>query len=106
MLHEDLHHLRAVGRPTGSGIDYMCSFAEIGGAHYRRAYDGKLFHIRVAEVIKAVHRASRDAQRLPRANLATAYTKRSRFCSLPPDCRFRQNVSTYFARLWPRAAAS
>ena len=33
-------------------------------AHDRWSYDGELFHILAAQVIEAVHRASRDAQRL------------------------------------------
>src|SRR6516165_10482673 len=63
MTPEDVHHLRAVGRAAVGG------FAEVRGAHYRRAYDGELSHIRAAEVIKAVYRASGDAQRLAGTNL-------------------------------------
>jgi len=69
MTPEDVHHLRAVGRAADGGIHYFGSFAEVRGAHYRRGYDGKLFHILAAEVIEAVHRASGDAQRLPGTNL-------------------------------------
>jgi len=69
MTPEDLHHLRAVRRAAGGGTDYFGSFAEVRGAHYRRGYDGELFHILAAEVIEAVHRASGDTQRLPGTNL-------------------------------------
>src|SRR5512139_1459943 len=70
MTPEDLHHLRAVGRATtGGGVDYFGGFAEVRGAHYRRGYDGELFHILSAEVVETVHRAPGDAQRLPRTNL-------------------------------------
>jgi hypothetical protein len=65
MTPEDLNHLRAIDRAAGGGTDYFGSFAEVRGAHYRRAYDGELFHILAAEVIEAVHRSSGDAQRLP-----------------------------------------
>jgi len=69
MTPEDVHHLRAVGRAAVGGTDYFGGFAEVRGAHYRRPYDGELSHIRAAEVIKAVHRASGDAQRLAGTNL-------------------------------------
>jgi hypothetical protein len=69
MTSEDVHHLRAVGRAADGGTDYFGSFAEVRGAHDRRGYDGKLFHILAAKVIEAVHRASGDAQRLPGTNL-------------------------------------
>jgi len=41
--------------------DYFGRLAEVRGAHYRRGYDGELFHILAAEVVEAMHRASRDA---------------------------------------------
>jgi hypothetical protein len=66
---EDVHDLRAGGRPAGGGTDYFGSFAEVRGAHYRSGYLGELFHILPAEVIEAVHRASGDAQRLPGTNV-------------------------------------
>ena len=69
MTSEDVHHLRAVGRAAAGSTDYLGSFAEERRAHYRRAYDGELFHIRAAEVVKAVHRTSGDAQGLPGTNL-------------------------------------
>ena len=69
MTRENLRHLRAVGRAAAGHSVYLGSFADVRGDHYRRAYDGELFRIRVTEVIKAVHRASRDAQRLPGTNL-------------------------------------
>ena len=69
MTPEDVHHLRAVGRAAAGGTDYFGSFAEVCGAHYRRGYNGELFHILAAEVIEAVHCASGDAQRLPGTNL-------------------------------------
>lgn len=69
MTPEDLHYLRAVGRAAAGGTDYFGSFAEIRGAHYRRGYDGELFHILAAEVVEAVHRASGDAQRLSGTHL-------------------------------------
>lgn len=56
MTPEDFRHVRTVGLAPGSSIDYFGSFAEVRGAHYRGAYDGELFHILAAEVIKAVHR--------------------------------------------------
>jgi hypothetical protein len=68
MTPEDFHHFRAVGRAFGSA-DYFGSLAEVRGAHDRGGYDGELFHILAAEVIKAVHRSSWDAQRLPGTNL-------------------------------------
>ncbi len=68
MTAEDINHFRAIGRAAGGG-DYFGGFSEVCGAHYRRGYDGELFHILVAEIIEAVHRASRDAQRLPGTNL-------------------------------------
>src|ERR1035437_10711525 len=69
MTPEDVDHLGAVGKAAGGGTDYFGSFAEVRGAHYRRGYDGELFHIRAPEVIEAVHCASGDAQRLPGTNL-------------------------------------
>ena len=69
MTPEDVHHLRAVGRAAAGGTDHFGSFAEVRRAHYRRGYDGELSHIRAAELIEAVHRASGDAQRLPGTNL-------------------------------------
>ena len=48
---------------------YFGGLAEVRGPHDRRRYDGELFHILVAEIIEAVHRASGDAQRLPGTNL-------------------------------------
>ena len=69
MTPEDVYHLSAVGRAAGGGTDYFGSFPEVRGAHYRRGYDGELFHILAAEVIEAVHRAAGDAQRLPGTNL-------------------------------------
>ena len=45
------------------------AFAEICGTHYRRGYDGELFRVLAAEVIKAVHHASGDAQHLTGADL-------------------------------------
>jgi hypothetical protein len=57
MTPEDIHHLCAVGGIAGC-TDYFGSFAEVCGAHYRRGYDGQLFHILAAEVIEAVHGAS------------------------------------------------
>src|SRR5512139_3050000 len=69
MTPEDVHHLRAVGRAAAGGTDYFGSFAEVRGAHYRRGYDGELFHILAAEVVEAVYRTSGNAQRLPGTNL-------------------------------------
>src|SRR5205814_10609078 len=69
MTAEDINHFRAIGRAAGGGGDYFGGFSEVCGAHYRRGYDGELFHILVAEIIEAVHRASGDAQRLPGTNL-------------------------------------
>src|SRR5450756_3152452 len=69
MTPEDVHHLRAVGRAAGGGTDYFGSFAEVRGTHYRRGYDGELFHILDAEVVEAVHRASGDAQRFSGTHL-------------------------------------
>jgi hypothetical protein len=61
MTPEDLHYLRAVWRSAGRGTDHLGSFAEIRGAHYRRGYDGELFHVLAAEVVEAVYRAPGDA---------------------------------------------
>src|SRR5947208_16846192 len=69
MTPEDVHHFPAIGWAAGGGVDYFGGFSEVRGAHYRRGYDGELFHILVAEIIEAVHRASGDAQRLPGTNL-------------------------------------
>ena len=69
MTAEDVHHFRGIGRAAGGGGDYLGGFSEVRGAHYRRGYDGELFHILTAEIIEAVHRASGDAQRLPGTNL-------------------------------------
>jgi len=44
---------------------YFGGLAEVRGPHDRRRYDGELFHILVAKIVEAVHRASGDAQRLP-----------------------------------------
>ena len=63
MAPEDVHHLRAVGRAAGGGSDYFGSFAEVRGAHYRRGYDGELFHILAAEVIEAGHGRAVDQGR-------------------------------------------
>ena len=64
MTPEDVHHPLAVGRPAGGGTDEFSRFAEICGTHYRRGYDGELFRVLAAEVIKAVHHAPGDAQHL------------------------------------------
>ena len=69
MTAEDINHFRAIGRAAAGGCDYFGGFSEVCGAHYRGRYDGELFHILVAEIIEAVHRASGDAQRLPGTNL-------------------------------------
>ena len=69
MTAEDAHHSRPIGRAAGCYCNYFGGFSEVCGAHYRRGYDGELFHILVAEIIEAVHRASGDAQRLPGTNL-------------------------------------
>jgi hypothetical protein len=69
MAPENVHHLRAVGWAASGGTNDFGRFAEVRGAHYRRGYDGELFHILVAEVIETVNRASGDAQRLPGTNL-------------------------------------
>ena len=66
---EDVHHFRAVGRAPADGTDYLGSFAEVRGAHYRRGYDGELLHILAAKVIETVHHASGDTQRLAGTNL-------------------------------------
>jgi len=67
---EDFCYFLAGGRAAAaSGADQFSSFAEVRGADDRRGYDGKLLHILTAEVIEAVHRASGDAQRLPRPHL-------------------------------------
>ena len=68
MTAEDVHHFCAIGRAAGGGLDYFGGFTEVRGAHYRRGYYGKLFHILVAEIIEAVHRASGNAQRAPGTN--------------------------------------
>ena len=47
---------------------YFGGLAEVRGPHDRRRYDGELFHILVAKIVEAVHRASGDAQRLPGTN--------------------------------------
>ena len=75
MTPEDVHHFRAIGRAIASGVYYFGSFSEVRGAHYRGGYDGELPHILVAEIIEAVHRATRDAQRLP-GEIALAVTAR------------------------------
>src|SRR5271167_2842407 len=69
MTAEDVHHFCAIGRPAGGGGEYFSGFSEVRGAHYRRAYNGELYHILFPEIIEAVHRASGDAQRLPGTNL-------------------------------------
>ena len=69
MSAEDVNHFREIGRAAGGGVDYFGGFAEVRGTHYRRGYDGELFHILAAEVIEAVHSASGNAQRLPGTNL-------------------------------------
>jgi len=69
MTLEDLRHLCAVGRTTTGGTDHFSGFAEVRGSHDRRGYEDELFHILVAKVIEAMHRTSRDAQRLPGTNL-------------------------------------
>jgi hypothetical protein len=61
MTAEDVDHFRAIGRATASGVYYFGSFSKVRGAHYRGRDDGELFHIFVAEIIEAVHRASGDA---------------------------------------------
>ena len=78
MAPEDVHHFLAVWQAAASGVDYFGSFSEVRGAHYRRGYDGELLHILVAEIIKAVHRATGDAQRLPGTNRDGRAVHRSR----------------------------
>jgi hypothetical protein len=60
MTAEDVHHFCAIGRAAGVVADYFGGFSEVCGAHYRRGYDGELFHILVAEIVEMVHRASGD----------------------------------------------
>src|SRR5437867_13126801 len=48
---------------------YFGGLAEVRGPHDRSRYDGELFHILVAKIVEAEHRASGDAQRLPGTNL-------------------------------------
>ncbi len=69
MTTEDVHHFRPIGRAAGGSGDYFGGFPEVRGTHYRRRYDGELFHILVAKIIEAVHRSSGDAQRLPGTDL-------------------------------------
>src|SRR6266852_328018 len=69
MTAKDVHHSRAIGRAAASCVDYFGGLAEVRGPHNRRGYDGELFDILVSEIIEAVHRASRDAQRLPGTHL-------------------------------------
>ena len=69
MTAEDLHHFRSVRWAASGGIDCLSRFLEVCGAHYRRGYDGELFHILIAEIIEAMYRAARDAQGLPGTNL-------------------------------------
>src|SRR5271167_598761 len=45
MTAEDVHHFCAIGRPAGGGGEYFSGFSEVRGAHYRRAYNGELYHI-------------------------------------------------------------
>ena len=42
MTPEDVHHFRAIGRATTSGVYYFGSFSEVRGAYYRGGYDGEL----------------------------------------------------------------
>src|SRR6266849_10114344 len=69
MTAEDVHHFRAIRRTASGGADYFGGLAEVRRPHDRRGYDGELFHILVAEIVEAVHRASGDTQRLPGTNL-------------------------------------
>src|SRR5450756_242966 len=69
MTAEDVHHFRAIGRAAGGSVDYFGGLAEVRGPHDRRGYDGELFHVLVAKIVEAVHRAPGDAQRLPGTNL-------------------------------------
>jgi hypothetical protein len=48
MTVEDLRHFRAIGRAAGGNVDYFGGLAEVRRPHYRRGYDGELFHILVA----------------------------------------------------------
>ena len=65
MTAEDVHHFRTIRWTSGYSVDYFGGLTEVRRAHDRRGYDCELSHILVAEIIKAVHRASGDAQRLP-----------------------------------------
>src|ERR1700730_7748912 len=69
MAAEDVHHFCAIGRAAAGVADYFGGFSEVRRAHYRRGYDGELFHILVAEIVEAVHRASGNTQRLSGTNL-------------------------------------
>src|SRR5215472_4838815 len=66
---EDVHHSRTIRWTSGRSVDYFGGLTKVRRAHDRRGYDCELSHILVAEIIKAVHRASGDAQRLPRTDL-------------------------------------
>jgi hypothetical protein len=61
---KDVHHLLAVGWTSSGDVDDGGGFPEVCRAHDRRRYHGKLFHILAAEVVKAVYRAARNAERL------------------------------------------
>ena len=67
MTAEDVHHFRAIVWAAGGSVDYFGGLAEVRGTHYRRGYDGELFHILVAEIVETVHRASGDAPTLERS---------------------------------------
>jgi hypothetical protein len=82
MTAEDVHHFRAIGRTASGSVDYFGGLTEVGRPHNRRGYDGELFHILVAEIIEAVHRASGNAQRLPGTNLDGRAVNRPRKNSL------------------------
>ncbi len=69
MAAKNIRHFHAIGRAATGPGDYFSGFAEVRRAHDRGGYDAKLFHILGAEVVEAVHRASGDAQRLPRTNM-------------------------------------
>jgi DNA-binding MarR family transcriptional regulator len=65
----DGDHLFGVRRAAGRSFGHLGNLAEIQGTYRRWSYHAQRLHIPAAVVVESVNGATRNAQRLPRANV-------------------------------------